>query len=137
MQQTPPDGATACATTAQQHSLKALAHKALLRNDRRNKPATDPTETVQQTAQQTDPKCCTPDPREEAYGWCLRQLAEHPGEKYAIKSFDDPDDDHQLLAVGVRGVGCVTLRIDRARFDGFKVIEILNRQREDGTHGSI
>lgn len=67
-----------------------------------------------------------PEGLSEAYARLRRELAAHPGLKFASEVLD-PDSDPVLIACAIRGRGFVTLRIERSRYDGFKLIEIIHR----------
>lgn len=61
-----------------------------------------------------------------AYERLKRELEDHPGIKTAVQVID-PDTEPVLMAVAVRGSGYVTLRMPKANYDGFQLIEMVNR----------
>ncbi len=62
-----------------------------------------------------------------AYGRLKRTLAEHPNIRFASEVLPDKGDDYILMAVGVKGAGFAVLRMPKAKFDGFKLIEMVER----------
>lgn len=140
-QQTPPDRATG----AQHVSLRALARKALACNTLCNTRAPQPEKPCNIPTPKSPPDVAPngapgaplskPERRAvmDAYHELARTLAEHPECKRAVRTVEEPEDAPTvLLAVAVRGAGYCTLRIPRKRYDGFKVIELLDRASARG-----
>lgn len=63
---------------------------------------------------------------EKAYRWCREELAKHPEYRRATYTID-PDAEPVLIAVAVRGVGFATLKVDKSRYDGFELLELIHR----------
>ncbi len=63
----------------------------------------------------------------DAYTRLGHALAGTPGLKFACETLPDEGGDHILMAVAVRGAGYAVLRMPRAKFDGFKLIEMVER----------
>lgn len=65
----------------------------------------------------------------DAYRALARTLDEQPDTPRAIRTVEAGDDAaYVLLAVAVRGAGYATLRVPRERYNGFKVLELLERR---------
>lgn len=62
----------------------------------------------------------------DAYERLRRELNERPEIPTASEVLT-PDDDPVLVALAIRGKGCITMRITRAKFDSAKLLEILDR----------
>ena len=56
----------------------------------------------------------------------IAMLAENPNVRRAVV-VDDPDTDPVLVAVGIRDVATFELVIPAARFDAFKLLELIER----------
>ncbi len=65
---------------------------------------------------------------EKAYRECRRILAEDPQASRAMSNID-PNADPVLIAVAVRGIGCATLKVEKARYQGreFELLELVDR----------
>lgn len=74
---------------------------------------------------------------EKAYRWLREQLVKYP-DRHRDSLTIDPDADPVLLAVAVRGIGCATLRIEKARYQGreFELIELWDRRPMPETAGT-
>ncbi len=67
-----------------------------------------------------------------AYTRLARTLAETPSMTFACETLPDEGGDHILMAVAVRGAGYAVLRMPKAKFDGFKLIEMVDRWNREG-----
>lgn len=56
----------------------------------------------------------------------LAMLAERPGIRYAVV-VDNPDTDPVILALAIQGVGTCELRIPRAKYDPFLLLDLIER----------
>lgn len=65
----------------------------------------------------------------DAYHKLARTLAAHPSCPRAIRTVESGHETGPvLLAVAVRGAGFCTVRVPRERYDGVRVLEILDRR---------
>lgn len=56
----------------------------------------------------------------------LAMLAKRPWSRYAVV-VDNPDTDPVILALAIHGVGTCELRIPRAKFDAFLLLDLIER----------
>lgn len=65
----------------------------------------------------------------DAYHELARTLAAHSDCPRAIRTVEAGDDTRPvLLAVALRGVGFCTMRVPRERYDGVRVLEMMERR---------
>jgi len=58
----------------------------------------------------------------------LKIMADDPNKKYAYFTDIDTDPDFVILAIGIRGVATFEMKIPRARYHPFVLLEILGRE---------
>ncbi len=56
----------------------------------------------------------------------LAMLAQRPGIRYAVV-VDNPDTDPVIVALGIRGQATCELRIPRAKYDPFLLLDLIER----------
>jgi hypothetical protein len=54
-------------------------------------------------------------------------LAENPGITHAIISDDETDPKYVIITLAIRGQATCDLRIPKARYDGLKVLELIEQ----------
>jgi hypothetical protein len=57
----------------------------------------------------------------------LRMLAENPGITHAIISDDETDPEFVIITLAIRGQATCDLRIPKARYDGLKVLDLIEQ----------
>lgn len=67
-----------------------------------------------------------------AYTRLARTLVENPSLRFACENLPDGGGDYTLLAVGVKGAGYATLRMPKKKFDGFRLIKMVDRWNHEG-----
>lgn len=74
-----------------------------------------------------------PDPKAEARRQRVLALLDAAlGVKYAIFA-DDDTTDPVIVAVAIRGIGTCEIEIPKARYDGAKILELVERKRPELT----
>ena len=69
-----------------------------------------------------------PDPRAEARRQrVIAMLAERPGVRYAVLTDTEADPEAVILALAIRGVATCELRIPRAKYDPFLLLDLIDR----------
>ncbi len=54
-------------------------------------------------------------------------LAENPNTTYAFTSDDETDAEYVIITLAIRGKAACDLRIPRSRYDGFKVMDLIEQ----------
>ena len=67
------------------------------------------------------------DPAETRRREVLNMLAENPGITYAFASDDQIDPEYVIITLAIRGQATCDLRIPKARYDGFKVLDLIEQ----------
>lgn len=57
----------------------------------------------------------------------LSMLAKNPNITYAISSDDETDSNYVIITLAIRGQATCELRIPKARYDGFKMLELIEQ----------
>jgi hypothetical protein len=57
----------------------------------------------------------------------LSMLAENPGITHAIISDDETDPEYVIITLAIRGQATCDLRIPKARYDGLKVLDLIEQ----------
>ena len=58
----------------------------------------------------------------------LAILADHPGIRYALITDTDVDSRVVIVAVGIRNKGTCELQIPRAKYDGVRLLELIEKR---------
>ncbi len=69
-----------------------------------------------------------------AYGRLGHTLAENTSLRFACENLPDEGDDYILMAVGVKDAGFAVLRMPRKKYDGFRLIEMVDRWNHKGSN---
>lgn len=73
-------------------------------------------------------QCLTADPAASARRQkVLAMLEERPGSKYAVVTDTDNDPEAVILALAIRDMGTVELRIPREKYDPFLLLDLIER----------
>lgn len=65
--------------------------------------------------------------RERRLERVLKMLEENPGIRRAFLTDSESDPDHVVLTLAIRNVGTCELLIPRDKFDGFAVLEVIEK----------
>ena len=57
----------------------------------------------------------------------VAKLADNPGLIYAMQTHDEVEPDAVILTLAIRGKGACELRIPKSRYDGFALLELIEK----------
>ncbi|MEO6422000.1 MAG: hypothetical protein ABIR84_04775 [Candidatus Nitrotoga sp.] len=63
----------------------------------------------------------------------VANLKADPGLIYAIQSHDQVEPDAEILTLAIRGKGVCELRVPKSRYDGFAVLELIEKHTTQET----
>lgn len=115
-----------CKTACKDLTIEPAAlYSAMDDEDRKANPSLETLRAFAEALAERIPKTLPPSVS-SAYTRLGRTLAAHPDMRTVVEVVD-PDSDPVLLAVAVRGAGCVCLKAPQAHYDGFKLLELVYR----------
>ncbi len=73
------------------------------------------------------PESANRSPADERIDKMAAKLEGDPGLRYAVQSHDEVEPDSVILTVAIRGKGACELRIPKSRYDGFALLELIEK----------
>jgi len=72
-------------------------------------------------------------PADERISKMVNKLEGDPGLRYVMETHDEVEPDAVILTLAIRGKAACELRIPKSRYDGFALMELIEKHTTQGT----